>query len=505
MASRHEVTDEGFEACLRFKFFTTRKCLAFTTIAFAITFTIFWVHFEDSTLTLKDEIKTMNQTIWKMEFDKWVQDNTIEDLQKEIHDLENGKIQKLEMEVKKTDFHSKASAARTCSDFEKNGIKENGYYLIDPDGRYQGQPSFEVYCEFTEVRCHGHQPDKFLPCGLLPSYYTVPTSARVSPSKAKLKFVGKGHEDFQHEIEYKLKSDQLWNLLRNSGTCKQEIKISCYGMKLHQHGLAHAYWIDKYRRERNFFDGSEITGQKCSCSKEGPYCATKNVTCNCDFRKEGNDDGVISAFWVLPIQGFGYRFNGFAQSTNGTLNVEIGDLVCYDEFSMIVDGKLSDVNPYPHFLLEKTYWQDWDQEFNVKFDIEIFANGEVPKDCILITEMVVVDTKQTFANVSYCAQNQTLEFTVLTRTNGYQSEHFKLEKFDEKVHINWRNANKFIEHAKSDKHWSPRRLTFEYGNMDVSHKTKFTVYGNAKYNETMEISNLAIRKDEIIRPKVYWG
>ena len=47
-------------------------------------------------------------------------------------------------------FHTRAASARNCRELFDHGFKSSGKYRIDPDSRYSGTPSFEVYCDFEK-------------------------------------------------------------------------------------------------------------------------------------------------------------------------------------------------------------------------------------------------------------------------------------------------------------------------------------------------------------------
>ena len=54
-------------------------------------------------------------------------------------------IQNIETEIK---FHTKPAAAKSCRELSDHGFKTSGHFRIDPDSRYFGTLSFEVYCDF---------------------------------------------------------------------------------------------------------------------------------------------------------------------------------------------------------------------------------------------------------------------------------------------------------------------------------------------------------------------
>ena len=225
--------------------------------------------------------------------------------------------------LEKTAFHSKAASAQSCRELYEHGFTESGYYLVDPDGRYTGQTSFEVFCERAYqwyVREYNYLTK------IIPKTRTFNISSQLS-------------EDFNVKIDYNATSQQIQALIENSGTCYQEITFECLVMPLHFEEINHGYWKDRFGTERYFFDGIDYKGRKCECSNtddnaDNQCQSSKSALCNCDLRSKFNskDKGTIQAQWILPITEFGYKFHGHSLNTfnaqNGSATVTIGDLIC---------------------------------------------------------------------------------------------------------------------------------------------------------------------------------
>ena len=255
-----------------------------------------------------------------LENDVELEDEAVK-LASKIKALETDRITKLEDTIRKNAFHSRAAAARSCQELYDHGFRQDGYYWIDPDGRYQGNVAFEVYCK-----------------NLQHSYLTTQTIVPTN-TDGQLEIFAKSKDDFKFPMKYKPSMKQLKELIRNSGFCYQAINVECHMLPLHFQENNHGYWLDNNGTPRYFYDGAEPEGRGCECSHsiESGYCQdnlNQRVLCNCDLRSkiENSDKGIITAQWLLPIKEFGYKFLGHSlntfDETNGTAKVTIGDLIC---------------------------------------------------------------------------------------------------------------------------------------------------------------------------------
>ena len=269
---------------------------------------------------LKSELKNVEKDL-KIQFETIVEKNEekFDAKYKNLKSETEKNFGKLESKVKKHAFHSRAAAARSCQELFDHGFREDGYYNVDPDGRYTGQKSFEVYCKNL---AHGWDVSTIVPIN----------------SEESLNISTSSTSDFKFKMNYKANTQQLKELVKNSGYCYQEIKIECHAIPLHYQGSSHGYWLDINGVERSFFDGSDQKSQRCDCGKNGACQDNPKYLCNCDLRSKHStsDNGVISAYWLLPIQEFQYKFLGHSldtfDPTNGSATVTIGDLVCEGNF-----------------------------------------------------------------------------------------------------------------------------------------------------------------------------
>ena len=341
---------------------------------------------------------------------------------KKIVDLE-GKDNYL---MEKTAFHSKAASAQSCRELYEHGFTKDGYYLVDPDGRYTGQPSFEVFCQFCRFCMKHHAYTK-----VIPKTRTFEISSQLS-------------EDFFTEIVYDGNVKQIEGLIEHSGSCWQQIKFGCLVMPLHFEGINHGFWKDRSGTERYFYDGMDYNGRKCQCSNTNGQCqSNKNALCNCDVRPKfhSEDKGTIRAEWILPITAFGYKFHGHSLNTfnaqNGSATVTIGDLVCKDEFDLEFKGSLKSLGS--NFQLEKTILRSWGPEFKVEFKLKLLKS--YPEDCDNCIEkcsdfIKIVSIKwkphQIYTQVTYCEKGQNVTFHQMTQ-DGLKSKTFKVEEIDKMV------------------------------------------------------------------------
>ena len=106
------------------------------------------------------------------------------------------------------DFLMRAASAQDCQELRMHGYHQNGRYLIDPDGRYFGVQSFEVYCNFEK------------------------NLTQISPKK--------GEFIMNEGIEYEADISWIAKLIEGSGSCYQQFSIDCV------HGQNEVFWEDRY-------------------------------------------------------------------------------------------------------------------------------------------------------------------------------------------------------------------------------------------------------------------
>ena len=253
------------------------------------------------------------------------QDTELKSVQKGLAEIESKRISKLEEKVKNTDFHASAASAQSCQELYNHGFTKSGYYLVDPDGRYSGQSSIEVFCKFYQVnfwRGYKHIEE-----------FRIETVLR--PKNSEFEISSSRDKDFKADVRYNATTNQIASLITNS-ICYQEITFKCLVMPLHYEATNHGYWKDRSGTERYFFDGYDFKGRNCKCSNTpDEQCQNNaNALCNCDMRSkyDSEDKGKVTSDWILPMTEVGYKFHGHSLNTfnaqNGSATIIIGDLVC---------------------------------------------------------------------------------------------------------------------------------------------------------------------------------
>ena len=119
--------------------------------------------------------------------------------------------------------------------------------------------------------------------------------------------------------------EQVKHLIANSrGSCYQEITLDCLNSPIRIDGTNYVWWLDNEGKRQYFIDGAYQNATKhiCQCGHE-ESCDS----CNCDAMSGSwlQDNGRITADWLLPITGFSYQ-QPYDQMSHLRLN--IGELIC---------------------------------------------------------------------------------------------------------------------------------------------------------------------------------
>ena len=229
-----------------------------------------------------------------------------------IDHIETYQIPRLDQKIEngaKNDFHSKVASARSCKELQDHGYRKDGYYFVDPDGRYQGFNSLEVYCE--------NMDDQSKTIRMI-----------IKPQNKTQKFFTNASEPQLFRPGYQVSMKQLNTLVKNSGNCYQKIDFQCHKIPLHL-----------------------PNDSKCDIIP----IWTQTIKCNCDENNDEDEDhGTITAQWLLPIQSFVYHgTKNFNFSKDGAMQVNIGPLICEEEFKLDVQGPLAKL-AQPE--IEKIFW-----------------------------------------------------------------------------------------------------------------------------------------------------
>ena len=308
-----------------------------------------------------------------------------------IDHIETYQIPRLDQKIEngaKNDFHSKVASARSCKELQDHGYRKDGYYFVDPDGRYQGFNSLEVYCE--------NMDDQSKTIRMI-----------IKPQNTTQKFFTNASEPQLFRPGYQASMKQLNTLVKNSGNCYQKIDFQCHKMPLHlPNNQRVAAWVDYDHTEWTFFHGSDWNDSKCDIIP----IWTRKIKCNCDENNDEDEDhGTITAQWLLPIQSFVYdATKNFNFSKDGAMQVNIGPLICEEEFKLDVQGPLAKL-AQPE--IEKIFWNPWDR-FELKFYIYNLINATVQdqrcKKILEILDISDANQNKTFLELTLCRRNLTL-------------------------------------------------------------------------------------------------
>ena len=119
---------------------------------------------------------------------------------------------------------------------------------------------------------------------------------------------GRAYGNETYKIDYEATVDQIRLLIRNSGSCYQNIAFECFQMPITTRDV---YWHD-FENKTTYFSNSNL-GQ----------CKNVMGECNCRGQMHWEkDQGKITADWLLPMTGLTYKpiqpssiFHRFYQST----------------------------------------------------------------------------------------------------------------------------------------------------------------------------------------------
>ena len=299
--------------------------VAFSVIAFVVLVRVDFHHqsrFKDIEEQFDGKLIEMEQNYSKRLEE---QDTELKSLQKGLAEIESNRLSKLEENIKQTEFHARVASAQSCRELHNHGFTKSGYYLVDPDGRYSGQSSFEVFCKFYQVtfwRDYNYVEESRI-------------ETIIRPTQSEFEVSSERTTDFKADVQYNVTSNQIASVITNS-VCYQEITFKCLVMPLHYEATNHGYWKDRSGTERYFFDGNDFMGRHCKCSNTpDEQCQNNaNALCNCDMRSkyDSEDKGKITSDWILPLTEVGYKFHGHSLNTfnlqNGSATIIIGDLIC---------------------------------------------------------------------------------------------------------------------------------------------------------------------------------
>ena len=319
-----------------------------------------------------------------------------------------GRISKLETIVSEQQnqhsFHSKAGSAIDCREMRNHGMNQSGYFLVDPDGRYNGMSSFEVYCDF------------------------VKNQTIVSPNSNPIRIEDTNYlTNFEYPVSYEAPIDKIRQLIISSRLCSQKISIECQNMPLQSKGVDRAWWLDYQGKKVYFFDGNNPKVRKCSRS----YCICNHP--NTKFQEIGR----ITADWLLPVTGFGYiPDHGDNHESIKELKVNVGDVVCEESMNLDIEGQLEDAigkQEVKKILNEQT------DKLDIQFDIEIFKIVDDEStgwnSCKKILLIEANEDSFEVPGVRYCLNSRNLTVSFNSDGEYYYYARHEMKPLNEKHHV----------------------------------------------------------------------
>ncbi|CAG0899890.1 unnamed protein product [Darwinula stevensoni] len=195
---------------------------------------------------------------------------------------------------------------RTCQTLADLGVTRTGEYFVDPDGVLIGDTPIKVLCDM--------QTDPVSTIVLHDSMGNTAIDRCAHPGC------------YNHSIKYGATMKQMVALIKQSKSCKQQIRYDCLATALTTGDIHYAWWVDRHGKPQYYWDGSNAGQHICKCRHSG-NCTLSNLPCNCDARapRWESDSGAITNETALPVTEL--RFGGLpfeGQKANYTL----GGLTC---------------------------------------------------------------------------------------------------------------------------------------------------------------------------------
>ena len=250
----------------------------------------------------------------------------------------------------------------TCEYYKAMGLKKSALCLLDSVG---GGTPYTAYCNLTRDAAKTTiRHDKM-------------TKTRVVDG------IMKG-SDYLHEITYSTGMEQIEQLIRKSGKCRQHIRFHCFFSKLlnSPNGPPHASWLSRDSRRQNYWGGAEPGSEKCACGMDvPPTCKSPSKFCNCDnkAREWQVDEGYLTDKNTLPVTAL--EFNAKSEGSDFT----VGPLECWGGLDK---HKISMIQPHQSGMatdnpLEKGCSTDPKHTEPINITTSLSSNNKVskPKTC----------------------------------------------------------------------------------------------------------------------------
>ena len=202
---------------------------------------------------------------------------------------------------------------KTCYDYYVSGKRTNGIYVIQP-----GSKPMDVYCKMDDE--NGPK--------------TILRAKQGSQLKAVYEALSSDSHFYYHHFDYLAKRDQVNDLIKISGYCRQYIEFYCSSSTLmfsndKENALANRYgarWFSSDGKIKHYWGGGNKKAFTCACGLKG-NCADQQLKCNCDAmdKKWRSDGGFLDDKNDLPVS----KIQFSRKYTNPSAMFKLGPLECF--------------------------------------------------------------------------------------------------------------------------------------------------------------------------------
>ena len=187
-------------------------------------------------------------------------------------------------------FCEKPLYKASCSAYQKLGLNETSYCLIDSDGSGPLLP-YTHLCEFSKTEATD---------GLVATVVHHNKEKEFSPLDGDETL----HSYTFHRFNYDLDDKSIKSLIKYSRHCRQQVQFRCYNTALFNapHGPSNIMWKTGSGQTKGYWGNvpSNFTGCECGVKKN---CVIQSKQCNCDAMLNSwhEDVGYVTEKVDLPI------------------------------------------------------------------------------------------------------------------------------------------------------------------------------------------------------------
>ena len=204
---------------------------------------------------------------------------------------------------------------KTCYDYYASGERENGLYFIEPRLK-----AMKVYCKMDDER----------------GPKTIVRIKQGNKLKAVYEALSSDNDFYYHAFDYLAEKDQVDDLIRVSGYCRQYIEYYCSSSTLmfsndEENALANRYgarWFSNIGNIKHYWGGGDRKAFTCACGLKG-NCADPRLKCNCDVmdKQWRSDGGYLDDKNDLPVS----KLQFSRKYTNPRAMYKLGPLECFTD------------------------------------------------------------------------------------------------------------------------------------------------------------------------------